>query len=238
MEMKYICNTCQYSTDDKSKLMRHEKSKSHLIKIGELDEGKCVHVLESGKRKGEQCNRKCRGNICKLHKPSRKERDIKQRESEEYKNWKTNYNIENREKILEKKKEHYYNNKEKILIKQKDYYIRNKDEINKKMNIYRNNKLENNFEFVCSEKIRALKKVDVKRSRINYNEEDYINTEWLLNRLNELGNKCSYCDKDLKLMNYEQYDKDQFSVDRIDNNLPHIKNNCDICCLICNLKKH
>lgn len=42
----------------------------------------------------------------------------------------------------------------------------------------------------------------------------------------------------IKLVGYDYNDKDQFSIDRKDNKVAHIKSNCQIICWNCNIKKH
>jgi hypothetical protein len=48
---------------------------------------------------------------------------------------------------------------------------------------------------------------------------------------------CCYCKKSCELIKYKRYDKNQFTFDRINNDLGHTKTNCVISCLQCNLSK-
>ena len=46
--------------------------------------------------------------------------------------------------------------------------------------------------------------------------------------------KCTLCEIDMKWIDIEKNDPDQWTVDRIDNNLDHIKGNVWLACLECN----
>jgi len=48
---------------------------------------------------------------------------------------------------------------------------------------------------------------------------------------------CSYCRKIVYILYTEYRDPNQWTLDRIDNNIGHHKNNCVISCLSCNLQK-
>lgn len=56
--------------------------------------------------------------------------------------------------------------------------------------------------------------------------------------LYEQNNKCIICHDSLLLINYKQYCCYQFSIDRINNNKPHNKDNIRITCYYCNCKHH
>jgi hypothetical protein len=49
-------------------------------------------------------------------------------------------------------------------------------------------------------------------------------------------NKCPDCDREIKKY-YEPNDPQQFSFDRLNDRIPHIKSNLRITCLECNMKK-
>lgn len=86
-------------------------------------------------------------------------------------------------------------------------------------------------------KLTLHKMKDTKKGRL-FTEEEYINSDWIKNQLIKCDNTCQVCGKGLKLTGYEYLSKDQFSVDRIDNSLAHIKSNCRIICWGCNEEKH
>ncbi len=56
--------------------------------------------------------------------------------------------------------------------------------------------------------------------------------------MKKTNNKCSYCLKDLELfIDNDNNVKSDLTIDRIDNKLAHIKTNCKLSCLICNVSK-
>lgn len=61
--------------------------------------------------------------------------------------------------------------------------------------------------------------------------------EWVKNKIEKHKHICTLCGKALKLVGYDYNDKDQFSIDRKDNKVAHIKSNCQIICWNCNIKK-
>jgi len=86
-----------------------------------------------------------------------------------------------------------------------------------------------------NKKINSYKQQDKKR---NIFEEDrlikYLECLELL-VLSKL--KCYYCRGDMLLMYLYKRKENQWTLDRLDNNIGHNKNNVVICCLKCNLKK-
>jgi len=49
--------------------------------------------------------------------------------------------------------------------------------------------------------------------------------------------KCHYCNCYLEMCGLEMYSSEQVSIDRINNSKAHLKDNCVICCLKCNLQR-
>ena len=84
-------------------------------------------------------------------------------------------------------------------------------------------------------KLNGYKNQDVKKEvyDINY----FIKKEELIEKLVVSKLKCYYCKKNCKLMYDNVREKMQWTLDRIDNDQGHNKNNVVICCLDCNLKK-
>jgi hypothetical protein len=66
-----------------------------------------------------------------------------------------------------------------------------------------------------------------------YAETDYISIDWIRDQLRT--KRCQICQCELKLI--ERNTLMQFSVDRLDDNVAHIKANCQIACLKCNKAK-
>jgi hypothetical protein len=83
-------------------------------------------------------------------------------------------------------------------------------------------------------KLNGYKNQDIKK-KIYY--KNVISYEECLEKLVISKLKCYYCRKDC-LLAYENVREDkQWTLDRIDNSIGHIKDNVVICCLKCNLKK-
>lgn len=94
-----------------------------------------------------------------------------------------------------------------------------------------------NLDRIIKSKIRNHKCEDILNNRI-FNDDDYITIEYIKNMLNDCNEKCCFCKCGVKLINYETKDKEQFSLDRIDSKLAHIKTNIQIACWECNRKKN
>ena len=60
-----------------------------------------------------------------------------------------------------------------------------------------------------------------------------IDRAWLDAELNKQGCKCHYCDSSLSLQ-LKDRTLDQISIDRKDNSVGYLKNNCIVSCLFCN----
>ena len=58
-------------------------------------------------------------------------------------------------------------------------------------------------------------------------EEDYVDTDWVVDKLK--NGSCVYCSEPFDLSGGVA----GFSVDRIDGDLAHVKTNCQVCCLVC-----
>ena len=62
---------------------------------------------------------------------------------------------------------------------------------------------------------------------------DFIDKEFLENERKKLQNKCCYCFVIMQTENMLGVD-DGLTVERIDNDLPHLKSNCTLACWECN----
>jgi hypothetical protein len=78
--------------------------------------------------------------------------------------------------------------------------------------------------------IQHHKQADIKADRLD-NWGEYITPSYAYDTLMKTSN-CKYCLEPLDVMG-----DNCFSIDRIDNNLAHIKSNCQIICLNCNVTK-
>ena len=80
------------------------------------------------------------------------------------------------------------------------------------------------------------KKQDAKASREI--TEDYINSNWIIDQF-EKNKICSICFNNLFInIDDDNIIISNITVDRIDNKLSHIKNNCRLMCVSCNFSKH
>ena len=71
-----------------------------------------------------------------------------------------------------------------------------------------------------------------KRSKRTYAEEEYIDPDFLIERRKKRNNQCIYCDIPLQSFNRRRFNG--VTVQRLDNKLAHIKENCVIACNQCN----
>lgn len=86
-----------------------------------------------------------------------------------------------------------------------------------------------------------LRKMKVTRNNKENNETNYsyttISLDETLELLKKAELKCSYCVDELFILYKECYYPKQWTLDRIDNDLYHTKDNCVISCLSCNKSK-
>ena len=81
----------------------------------------------------------------------------------------------------------------------------------------------------------SYKSQDKKKKR--YDEEQHITYEGLLQKLLDSKLKCYYCSKDINLVYRNKNEKDQWSLERFNNNVGHYSSNTCISCLRCNLQR-
>jgi hypothetical protein len=75
-------------------------------------------------------------------------------------------------------------------------------------------------------KIRGHKAADIEKDR-KYEEDQYVTVEWFNERMKKQRFQCSFCHKPLDT---------EYSIDRINNDKPHTKQNCVISCPKCQCK--
>jgi hypothetical protein len=80
--------------------------------------------------------------------------------------------------------------------------------------------------------IGASKDSDKKKNR--YDENNYIDYEFCKELVQESGKFCYYCDIELQ---YFEYNDTLATIERLDNDIGHIKENCVIACRSCNYSK-
>ena len=85
-------------------------------------------------------------------------------------------------------------------------------------------------------KIANYETQDKLKNRV-YEEKDYISPEWFIEQFQK-NNFCKFCNATFSLyLNEENNVVSDLTADRIDNSLPHIKNNCFLSCYICNCSR-
>ena len=86
-------------------------------------------------------------------------------------------------------------------------------------------------------KINDYKTQDKKASR-NYKKIEYVDVDWIINQYNrDMGNYCCGCNEKFILGFCDGSIETNITVDRIDNSLPHMKTNCRLLCLHCNVTR-
>jgi hypothetical protein len=89
---------------------------------------------------------------------------------------------------------------------------------------------------VISRKIQKYKQSDKKKNRKITN--DYVTIEDVINLLIKQDNKCYVCHDNVIIKEWYPECLYQFTLDRINTNLPHNKNNVLISCYYCNCYSH
>lgn len=126
----------------------------------------------------------------------------------------------------------------------------------KRSETYNIKKIEHSEQLCCLNKIflteplelRELYIKEIKHKLSNYQRQD--NNKWCIFELHNgisydeliellVASKlsCSYCRHSVYILYECTKDKEQWTLDRIDNTLPHTRENCVISCLACNLQK-
>ncbi len=116
----------------------------------------------------------------------------------------------------------------------KDLFLENKqvEYLNK---LYIGEKYDG-IDFVKKEverKINGYKNQDVKKQKL----KNLISYDECLEKLVISRLKCYYCKKECLLVYENIREEKQWTLDRLDNNIGHCKDNVVICCLKCNLKR-
>lgn len=70
-----------------------------------------------------------------------------------------------------------------------------------------------------------------------YNSAEFIEKENVITLLYESELKCYYCNEQTNLLYDTTRDDNQWSLDRLENDIGHNKGNLVICCLSCNVKR-
>lgn len=159
--------------------------------------------------------------------------------------------------VNKQQKEHNDKNKEQILVKKREYYNKNKSIVSEKAKIYREKNKEkikeNKKQYGIKNKEQiSQKKKSIEKTfdgfltkiicRCKYNDEIKnfkcdLDKDYIINLKELQNNLCYFCKNELI---YERDSKqlNQASIDRIDNNLGHIKGNVHLTCIFCNHAKN
>jgi len=84
-------------------------------------------------------------------------------------------------------------------------------------------------------KISGYKHQDILKKKLN--NQDFVSFTDVITLLNDSNMKCYYCACETYLLYEIVREMKQWSLDRINNDIGHNKNNLVICCLECNLKR-
>lgn len=95
-------------------------------------------------------------------------------------------------------------------------------------------KIKQYFKFKCAGYVAQ----DTKANR-KWETKDYIDADWINTEIKVYGTTCKFCNKNMTIyVNENGNVESNLTVDRADNSKAHIKSNCSICCLNCNISKH
>jgi hypothetical protein len=86
-----------------------------------------------------------------------------------------------------------------------------------------------------TQKIGGYKAQDVHKNL--YSEADFVDLYMVLHLMKASENKCFYCKKRVMVLYENVRDPMQWTLERIDNDFGHNKNNVEIACLDCNLHR-
>lgn len=91
-----------------------------------------------------------------------------------------------------------------------------------------------------NKKIYSYKQQDMKKKNYNENSEnfkDFIDIDTVIKEMNICNLLCHYCSNEMLILYENVRDGNQWTVDRINNDIGHIKKNFNLVCLKCNLKR-
>ena len=122
--------------------------------------------------------------------------------------------------------------------KNAEYRNRNKVHISETaMANRKKQKEENPLRVKLCQMILNSRKKDKKKNR-EYNEEDFINLDFLYKIYMEQESLCFHCDGHMNLeFNKESRNKKQITIQRLNNSVAHVQSNCVFACFECNCCK-
>ena len=132
----------------------------------------------------------------------------------------------NKNKVHEACRQWRENNKDRTEAFNHQYYDANKQKYSRLK--------QTDIDFIIKGKIKDYRRAVSAAGRV-CSDDDYITLDWVKDALIKCEYRCFHCDKRLKILGYDNYDSDQFTCDRLFNDMAHEKDNCVISCLACNL---
>ena len=142
----------------------------------------------------------------------------------------------NAEEIREKRKEYREEHVEEIREKRKEYREEHAEEIREYNKTYcEARKISDPLKFKFKTMILSSIQCDTKYHRpydqIDYIDEPYLNYLW-----SNQDQRCYHCGCEMTLdFNATTRNPNQISIQRLNNDLPHIKTNCVLACFACNV---
>ena len=85
------------------------------------------------------------------------------------------------------------------------------------------------------QKIHGYKSQDLDKSLFSI--DDFVDLDYTIDLIKKSDLKCYYCKHDMKILYEHVREPKQWSLERIDNDYGHNKNNVEIACLSCNLRR-
>jgi hypothetical protein len=98
---------------------------------------------------------------------------------------------------------------------------------------FKQSRINQYFRFKCDN----YKLQDAKANRINYKTDDYVNEKWFDTMLEKQQMKCYYCDTNFQIEIQENNVSSNITADRINSKIGHVKSNCLLSCIGCNVSK-
>ena len=136
--------------------------------------------------------------------------------------------IKSNDQIIKLKKKYENNINQNININQID--VLNNIKINNKNDILTKEGIK-----AINTKLSSYKQQDVLKEK--YNKAEFITLTDLINILDDCNLTCYYCNSNIYILYDIIRDNKQWTLDRIDNEKGHNKDNVVIACLECNLKR-
>lgn len=85
------------------------------------------------------------------------------------------------------------------------------------------------------QKVDGYHSQDIKKGL--YDEHWFVDMEYVIDKLRKCSLCCFYCQEEVYLLYELAHDQKQWTLERIDNTMGHNKNNVEIACLSCNIRR-